>query len=88
MQDVGGETSGPLDEIEFWRSRSVNLSGIRSQLDDPAVGAIVAVLEYASSSYLAPFLDLRNLIHRCALPPSPWLFAATPSQVGAGQMRN
>ena len=34
------------------------------QLDDPAVGAIVSVLEHASSSYLAPFLDLRNLIHR------------------------
>jgi dynein heavy chain len=61
---VGGEASGPLDEIEFWRGRSVDLSGIRTQLDDPAVGSIVSVLEYASSSYLAPFLDLRNLIHR------------------------
>lgn len=121
---MGGEESGPLDEIEFWRSRSVDLSGIRTQLDDPAgaarlalgawgaawvcgpaacgarargcararaflhtqtvrtrththtpllllslcpaVGQIVLVLEHATSSYLAPFLDLRNLIHRCA----------------------
>eukprot|EP00967_Tisochrysis_lutea_P070511 scaffold93080_cov19-Tisochrysis_lutea.AAC.3 len=65
-QDVGGEASGPLDEIEFWRGRSIDLSGIRTQLDDPAVAAIVSVLEFASSSYLAPFLDLRNLIHRWA----------------------
>lgn len=29
--------SGPLEEIEFWRERSVDLSGIRQQLDDPNV---------------------------------------------------
>lgn len=38
-----------------------------SQLDDPSVAAIAAVLEHAKSSYLAPFLDLRNLIHRSVL---------------------
>ena len=59
------EHSGPLSEIEFWRERSVDLSGIRGQLDDPNVTQIVAVLEQAKSSYLAPFLNLRNLIHRC-----------------------
>ena len=56
--------SGPLSEIEFWRERSVDLCGIRSQLDDANVTQIVAVLEQAKSSYLAPFLNLRNLIHR------------------------
>lgn len=61
------EQAGPLAEIEFWRERSVDLSGIRAQLDDGAVSAIVAVLEYAKSSYLAPFLSLRNLIHREAV---------------------
>ena len=28
-----GEDAGPLAEIEFWRARSIDLSGIRSQLD-------------------------------------------------------
>jgi hypothetical protein len=32
--------------------------------DDPSVAAIVAVLEHAKSSYLAPFMELRNAIHR------------------------
>ena len=58
------EHSGPLSEIEYWRERSVDLSGIRNQLDDPNVAQIVTVLEQAKSSYLAPFLNLRNLIHR------------------------
>ncbi|GIM07381.1 hypothetical protein Vretimale_11536 [Volvox reticuliferus] len=61
------EQAGPLAEIEFWRERSVDLSGIRAQLDDGAVSSIVSVLEYAKSSYLAPFLSLRNLIHREAV---------------------
>lgn len=61
------EPSGPLSEVEFWRERSVDLSGIRSQLDDPSVSQIVTVLEHARSSYLAPFLSLRNLIHREAV---------------------
>ena len=64
MSLVAPPCSGPLSEIEFWRERSVDLSGIRLQLDDPAVSSIVAVLEQAKSSYLAPFLNLRNLIHR------------------------
>jgi dynein heavy chain len=27
------ENSGPLDEIEFWRSRCADLSGLSQQLD-------------------------------------------------------
>lgn len=57
-----GEDAGPLAEIEFWRSRSVDLSGIRAQLDEPGVARIVGVLELAKSSYLPPFLNLSNLI--------------------------
>lgn len=48
VQDANNDSSdkdGPLHEIELWRSRNVNLSGIRQQLDHPAVADIVAVLE-------------------------------------------
>ncbi|KAK9823872.1 hypothetical protein WJX72_006072 [[Myrmecia] bisecta] len=61
------EHAGPLDEIQFWRSRDVDLSGIRDQLDDTGVSQIVAVLEQAKSSYLPPFLALRDLIQREAV---------------------
>lgn len=33
-QDGAAEHAGPLAEIEFWRSRTVDLGGIRDQLDD------------------------------------------------------
>lgn len=59
-----GEHAGPLDEIEFWRARSVDLSGIRNQLDSPQVHQIAAILEYSKSSYLPPFLELRDKIQR------------------------
>eukprot|EP00898_Chlorokybus_atmophyticus_P005400 jgi/Chlat1/5861/Chrsp4S06373 len=62
-----GEDAGPLAEIGFWRSRSVDLSGIRAQLDDPGVASIVAILDHAKSSYLGPFLSLSNLIQREAI---------------------
>ncbi len=78
---AAGEASGPLDEIHFWRERSVDLGGIRTQLDNPAVAAIVAVLEQAKSSYLGPFLDLRNLINRCVrgeVSLTPWPVHASP----------
>lgn len=59
-----GEQTGPLAEISFWRTRSLDLCGIRNQLDDPQVGTIVAVLTHANSSYLPPFLQLKDLIQR------------------------
>jgi dynein heavy chain len=34
----GGQQAGPLVEIEFWRSRSLDLSSIRAQLEDKQVG--------------------------------------------------
>jgi len=49
------ESGGPLDEIAFWASRTQDLSGISSQLSQPRLLAIVAVLREAKSSYLAPF---------------------------------
>jgi hypothetical protein len=79
--------------------RASRRAGIRAQLDDASVSSIVAVLEYAKSSYLAPFLSLRNLIHReavaaednlkfllCLEEPCQQLAAAHP-QVGHGGAR-
>lgn len=36
-QDDAAEHAGPLAEIEFWRSRTVDLGGIRDQLDDKSM---------------------------------------------------
>ena len=58
------ENSGPLAEIQFWRSRTVDLSGIKTQLTQEGVERIVAVLEMAKSSYLAPFLELSHRIQQ------------------------
>ena len=38
-----GGSSGPLDEIEFWRDRSRDLGNIRDQLDSPECQYIVQV---------------------------------------------
>lgn len=65
--EVGNQHAGPIHEINFWRERSIDLGGIREQLDDPSVASIVSVLEHAKSSYLPPFLNLRNLIQREAI---------------------
>ena len=56
------ETAGPLEEIHFWRSRTVDLSGIKEQLNRQGVRKIVAVLTAAKSSFLAPFEKLAELI--------------------------
>eukprot|EP01035_Chromulina_nebulosa_P017108 gene17108-22622_t len=49
------ETSGPLDEIEFWKVRAQDLLGIRKQLEVESVTKIISVLEYAKSNYIQPF---------------------------------
>ena len=65
-QDIftNAEVLGPLDEIKFWRNRTIDLSGISEQLEKPGVHRIVQVLEMSKSSYLAPFLTLSNLIQQ------------------------
>ena len=70
-QDDGedAEDAGPLAEVQFWSSRTIDLSGIHEQLERPEVAHIVDVLEQAKSSYLPPFLKLSHLIQvRRALP--------------------
>lgn len=57
-----GENLGPLEEIEFWRNRCMDLSGISKQLVKPGVKHIESVLRFAKSSYLAPFLKLAQQI--------------------------
>ncbi|XP_058531818.1 dynein axonemal heavy chain 2 isoform X3 [Ochotona princeps] len=57
-----GENLGPLEEIEFWRNRCMDLSGISKQLVKPGVKHLESVLRFAKSSYLAPFLKLAQQI--------------------------
>jgi dynein heavy chain len=59
-----GETGGPIEEIEFWSSRTQDLSGISQQLNAPGLLAIVGVLREAGSSYLGPFEMLAKNIQR------------------------
>lgn len=59
------ENSGPLEEIEFWKNRCNDLSGISSQLDKPGVKKISHILELAKSSYVAPFTKLSAQIKVC-----------------------
>lgn len=56
------ENAGPLEEIQFWKDRCADLSGISEQLDKPGVKRITLILELAKSSYVAPFLKLSGQI--------------------------
>uniref|UniRef100_A0A2K5CLM4 Dynein axonemal heavy chain 2 n=1 Tax=Aotus nancymaae TaxID=37293 RepID=A0A2K5CLM4_AOTNA len=57
-----GENLGPLEEIEFWRNRCMDLSGISKQLVKKGVKHIESILRLAKSSYLAPFVKLAQQI--------------------------
>lgn len=56
------ETATPLDEIRFWESRTLDLSGIRSQLEQPQVKRIADVLRSSKSTYLKSFEELSIII--------------------------
>ncbi|KAI8915474.1 dynein heavy chain and region D6 of dynein motor-domain-containing protein [Powellomyces hirtus] len=56
------ENSGPIEEIQFWRSRCEDLSGISDQLNRADVQQILKILDMAKSSYLEQFVRLVNLI--------------------------
>uniref|UniRef100_W5N7B2 Dynein axonemal heavy chain 2 n=1 Tax=Lepisosteus oculatus TaxID=7918 RepID=W5N7B2_LEPOC len=62
-----GDSSGPLEEIEFWRSRCADLSGISQQLDKPGVQHIQAILQISKSSYVTPFRKLSKQIQDSSL---------------------
>lgn len=57
-----GENLGPLEEIEFWHNRCMDLSGISKQLVKQGVKHIESILLLAKSSYLAPFRKLAQQI--------------------------
>lgn len=61
-QQETADSSGPLEEIEFWRARCEDLSGLTRQLEQPGVLRVTAIIERAKSSYLTPFLKLSRLI--------------------------
>lgn len=56
------ESSGPLEEIQFWRNRCTDLSEISKQLYQPGVKHIEAILALAKSSYVTPFQRLAKQI--------------------------
>lgn len=56
------ENAGPLEEIEFWKNRCADLSGISEQLDKSGVKRITEILKLAKSSYVAPFTKLSGQI--------------------------
>ena len=56
------ENAGPIEEIQFWKNRCADLSGISEQLDKAGVKRITNILEVAKSSYVAPFLKLSGQI--------------------------
>ncbi|XP_066267393.1 dynein axonemal heavy chain 2-like isoform X1 [Branchiostoma lanceolatum] len=56
------DNAGPLEEIEFWKSRCDDLSGLSEQLDKPGVKRIQRILELSKSSYVAPFLKMARMI--------------------------
>lgn len=52
------ETLGPLEEIEFWKNRCQDITGISLQLDKPGVKKIEEILVTAKSSYVESFRRL------------------------------
>lgn len=56
-----------FDESRYWRLRTVDLNGIREQLEDFGIVKIRQVLEVAKSGYLQSFLKHAGLIQVCSL---------------------
>ena len=55
-------SSGPLEEIEFWRSRCKDFTYVTQQLDQPGVQKVLSIVRKAKSSYVAPLQRLLQLI--------------------------
>jgi len=53
--NADNENAGPLDEIEFWRARDLDLSRLHLQLQSKELQQVLQVLEIAKSSYLRHF---------------------------------
>ena len=55
-------SSGPLEEIDFWRARCVDYSSLTQQLGQPGVLKVIEILQKAKSSYVKPFHKLSRQI--------------------------
>ena len=64
-QDDAAERAGPLAEIEFWRSRTVDLGGIRDQLDDTSEHPQQASACILLSTYAAASQCMHPAFHLC-----------------------
>lgn len=61
-EDLDGDHTGPLQEIEFWRLRGRNLSGITKQLEKPELTRVRLVLEKYKSPHLKEFIEQKDKI--------------------------
>ena len=59
---AGDDSLGPLQEIEFWRARSIDLVSVREQLQKEGVLSILGMLRDAESTYLERFDALAGSI--------------------------
>ena len=55
-------SSGPLEEIEFWRARCEDYSSLTRQLEQPGVKKAIRIAQRAKSSYVEPFQKLSRQI--------------------------
>ncbi|KAG1928323.1 dynein heavy chain 2, axonemal-like [Pimephales promelas] len=62
-----GDTSGPLEEISFWKSRCADLESISKQLQKPGVCHIQAILQLHTSNYIPSFCELAKQIQDSTL---------------------
>ena len=56
------DNSGPLEEIGFWKERCEDLSGLTTQLNEPAMQRVLQIIDKAKSSYVTPFNRLARVI--------------------------
>lgn len=63
-QEMGemGDSSGPLEEISFWKSRFADLASISQQLQKPGVCHIEEILRLCNSFYVPQFSKLAKHI--------------------------
>ena len=59
---------GPLEELDFWKSKSDNLNSIFTQLQSERVRRLLRFLDQAKSTYNGPFAKVR--VENAALTPS------------------
>ncbi|KAM3857822.1 dynein axonemal heavy chain 2 [Diretmus argenteus] len=56
------DSSGPREEIAFWKSRCADLLGISQQLQKPGVKQIQSTLQLSKSPYVTAFCELAQKI--------------------------